>query len=639
MTAQSLLVNVLFGSVTGNAEEIARRIHADLPSHGLTQGHICSLADHATVPAFTKPDARASVYNVIVVSTTGDGDPPDTIRPFMKLMRCKDRTRLTGLQFAVLGLGDTNYENFCKTGKRVDSSLPKIGAERFLARGDADDGVGLELVVEPWIDSLWEKFAELSPQSTTSESTSSPPSNNDTPIPKADSTTILTDVIRSVTAAELGVDEATLPPLVTPKLSVISPVPALAALPPSLHPAYDTETARVATVADARLLTAADAANTVWHVELSATLPVHHPGAAFGLLVQNAMDDVTRALARLEGPSAETIVSLRDDQGRELAVASVRELLQQRPDLRASPSKTMLRALSMRCSVRDEAKRLLHLCSRAGRSEYSERISRIGRGVFDVLDEEAPSCRPTLVDLLDLLPALSPRWYSAASASAVDERVHFAFSVVPNGLATSMLAKQCEALLAGEKVSPVVLLPRVSDSESMFKPPAVHVPYIMIGPGTGVAPFRGFLRERAAAMQNSPEVSFGRTMLFFGCRHADKDFLYEKEMRELEKDGVVDVLDVAFSRDGPEKVYVQDRMLARAEEVAGVIEDGGMVFVCGDGGGMARGVHDALTEILTEKCCDGDSDGGKAKMKMLTKEKRYVRDIWFHGELHANAEL
>lgn len=108
MTAQGPLVNVLYGSVTGNAEEIARNIHSLLPKKGLHQGVIRCLSDHAHVPAFVKPTEHTNTYNIIVVSTDGEGDPPETLRPFMRLMRSKDKSRLQGLNYTLLALGDTN---------------------------------------------------------------------------------------------------------------------------------------------------------------------------------------------------------------------------------------------------------------------------------------------------------------------------------------------------------------------------------------------------------------------------------------------------------------------------------------------------------------------------------------------------
>jgi sulfite reductase alpha subunit-like flavoprotein len=151
-------VHVFFGTVTGNAEEIARRIAAELTARGVDAGTAVSLADFASAPAFTTGAPAATV--VFVASTTGDGDPPDTIRPFMRFLRkcAKDRTALAHVRYAMLGLGDTNYEQFCNTAKKIDAGLLAAGAKPFVPRGLADDGTGLEAVVEPWITALYESL-------------------------------------------------------------------------------------------------------------------------------------------------------------------------------------------------------------------------------------------------------------------------------------------------------------------------------------------------------------------------------------------------------------------------------------------------------------------------------------------------
>eukprot|EP00170_Pyropia_yezoensis_P008500 contig_35650_g8531 len=163
-------VHVLYGSETGNAEEISRTIHAALGDHGLTPGVLSPMKAYAAagfapagMPA--TPPGEASpprpLY-VLVTSTTGDGDPPENVRPFLRYLRRKDLPAgaLGGVRYALLGLGDTNYENFCAAGKRVDGALRKLGAVRLGPRADADDAVGLEAVVEPFIASVYPLLVE-----------------------------------------------------------------------------------------------------------------------------------------------------------------------------------------------------------------------------------------------------------------------------------------------------------------------------------------------------------------------------------------------------------------------------------------------------------------------------------------------
>lgn len=632
-------IHVLYGTVTGNAEEIARRIHSELLSRRLPQGRLLCLSDYTQLPCFT-PAGRPALA-IIVVSTTGDGDPPETIRPFMRLLRKKDR-RLEHLSYAVLALGDTNYENFCNTGKRVDVGLEKLGAERFYKRGDADDGTGLEVVVEPWLASLWpllEQIAAEAPAATDR------PAEDVEQVPHDVTVAAVTDIeklVQTVTAQELGFDEKKLPKVFPPKLLasyVDSPAGTLVA-PLSVSPSFVPDVVRTARITDAKLLTAPDADKEVWHMEVSCDennriARTYRPGDAFGVIVENDSEEVSRFLKVL-GAEGNAVLRVVKDNGDEIATATVRQFVAQRLDLRAVPKKSLLRCMSNYCGDVEERKALLHLCSRDGRKRYSEQLTAKNMSVLAVLEQMARSCRAPVSIFLDQLPPIAPRWYSVTSSPELDGAsvLQFAFSVVKNGLATTSLARECRLLLKDEPTRQVLLIPRESDSKSNFRPPpSLDTSYVMIGPGTGVAPFRGFLRERAARLEKEAlcEDTLGKTLLFFGCRYADKDFLYRDDLEHLEASGTLTSLDVAVSRAGTEKVYVQHRLQARSGEVADIVRNGGRIYVCGDGGGMAQSVHLALGKILAEHCCDGNEDEGMNMLRNLVDEHRYARDIWYYG--------
>jgi methionine synthase reductase len=737
-------VHVFFGTVTGNAEEIARRIAAELAARGVDAGTAVSLADFASAPAFTTGAPAATV--VFVASTTGDGDPPDAIRPFMRYLRkcAKDRTALAHIRYAVLGLGDTNYEQFCNTAKKIDAGLLAAGAKPFLPRGLADDGTGLEAVVEPWIAALYEsldllvdagsvqpvsdtaaktdeapkkdaatkKLTTLSTITTTSSASaisSSPPASlisedasvaeavpESAPGSKRISNVVETlasaevvsstdsalrarapqgglsretkdssvsELVKAVAALELGFSDADLPALLPLSIEVhyldqatTSSEKLNAAEPVSTSLHYNPTSTIHARVIGARKLTSERASKSVYHIELDCASGsnqfTYSPGDAFGVLAENTDIDVERLLRcmAVDADSSCTLTAANvadsGSVGTAIATGSVGMLIRQRVDLRAVPKKTILRALSEHCSNIADRKTLLHLCSKPGRQDYVSKIVDAQTGICDVLETFAPSCRPPLDLILDQLLPLAPRYYSAASAPQRDGAVvHFAFSVVNGGLATTELAKRCELFLSGadpDKVPLVLLVPRPSDSMSSFKPPAsLATPYIMIGPGTGVAPFRGFLRQRDALLGEDREGgvdaapdAIGKCMLFFGCRNELLDYLYADELEGYASSGTLSVLDVSFSRDGPAKIYVQDRLAQRADEVAAVLTSGGTVYVCGDGGGMAADVDAALRAVVRSKLCGGDDGECKAYMKQLTAERRYLRDIWYFGAVH-----
>ncbi|CAN8067709.1 unnamed protein product [Agarophyton chilense] len=610
----------------------------------MQQGLLRSLADYADIPAFVKPAAHPHTYNIIVVSTTGDGDPPETIRPFMRLLRKKDPKKLEGLRYGVLALGDTNYENFCNTGKRIDTALPKLGAERFLKRGDADDGVGLEIVVEPWLKSMWVTLQNISSQlraippdlSLISEETTSLPVEE--PI-----VSVLVDelegLISKISIEELGFNESSLPKMFPPKTTVdVVKDSTSHRSSVSVNPSYIPEVVRHASVTNANILTSPDCEKTVWHMEVTCDPDTqmktkYRPGDAFGVITENHPSEVERFLKVLN-LDRNQLLRLHKENGEEVATATVLQFVQQRIDLRAIPKKTLIRAISEYCHDVEERKALLHLCSRDGRRKYTQQVTKSELSILRLIEEMAKSCRAPLSLFLDQLPSVAPRWYSATSSPELDgeNTLHFAFSVVKSGLATNSLSRFCERYVELKESAQVLLIPRDSDSTSFFRPPAsLQTSYIMIGPGTGVAPFRGFLRERLCKMQQAEEKDFGRTILFFGCRYRTQDFLYEKDLYDLQEKGALSMLDVAFSRDFAEKEYVQDRLKACAKDVAEIVKSGGSIYVCGDGGGMAQGVHLALSEILAEFCCDENAEEGKSMLRQLAEEHRYVRDIWFYG--------
>jgi sulfite reductase (NADPH) flavoprotein alpha-component len=241
----------------------------------------------------------------------------------------------------------------------------------------------------------------------------------------------------------------------------------------------------------------------------------------------------------------------------------------------------------------------------------------------DLLDllEAFPSARPRLADLVASLPALRPRLYSIASSPrATPSEVHLCMAVVRDerrgrvrhGVASGFLADR--ATVAGA-------VPAYIQTSHFRLPVDPAPPIIMVGPGTGIAPFRSFLAERAA------RGSRGRSWLLFGERNRATDFLYETELLAWLKDGTLSRLDTAFSRDTGRKVYVQDRMRENAAELWSWIQNGANFYVCGDAKRMARDVEDALLAIAAEH---GKKSAGEAKSWLdgLAKAGRYQRDVY-----------
>jgi cytochrome P450/NADPH-cytochrome P450 reductase len=238
------------------------------------------------------------------------------------------------------------------------------------------------------------------------------------------------------------------------------------------------------------------------------------------------------------------------------------------------------------------------------------------KSVLDLL-EEHPACELPFAAFLEMLPLMTPRYYSISSSPMADgNRCSITVAVVegPARAGTGVYYGVCSNHLLRQAAGGTVQA-FVKETKVGFRLPVdPAVPIVMIGPGTGLAPFRGFLRERAALKAQGR--SLGPAMLFFGCRHPEQDFIYEKELREQADAGVVD-LHVAFSRHDGKKTYVQDLLTAEAERVRGLIDRGGIVYVCGDGGRMEPDVKRALSAMYDE-----------AFVGRLAADNRYVLDVW-----------
>lgn len=343
-----------------------------------------------------------------------------------------------------------------------------------------------------------------------------------------------------------------------------------------------------------------------FEVSLAGSGLAYEAGDSLGVFPTNDPVQVDAVLAA---------AGLSGDEMVESAGATLRQVLLSQVTLR-EPSRQMLAAILEKNP--STASQLSELIDPEAKSVMDDWID--GREVVDIL-EMFPGAEFTADELVKVMRKLQPRLYSIASSpKAHPEAVHLTVAVVRyelhgrkrQGVASTYLADRVD-----DRMFPVFI-----HSAKHFRPPEdVNLPLIMVGPGTGIAPFRAFLQEREAT--GAP----GKTWLFFGDRNRATDFLYEDEITSWQNKGVLHRLDTAFSRDQAEKVYVQHRMLEKAGELWKWLDEGASFYVCGDASRMAKDVDEALHRVV-EQAGGKTKEEAAAYVEEMKKSKRYRKDVY-----------
>nr|KAF6490322.1 5-methyltetrahydrofolate-homocysteine methyltransferase reductase [Molossus molossus] len=414
-------------------------------------------------------------------------------------------------------------------------------------------------------------------------------------------------------------------------------------------------------------LTTNDAIKTTLLVELdiSKTDFFYQPGDAFNVICPNSDSEVQSLLQRLQlidQREHHVLLKIKADTKKKGAAlpqhvpkrCSLQFILTWCLEIRAVPRKAFLRALVDYTSDGAEKRRLQELCSKQGAADYNRFVRDACASLLDLL-LAFPSCQPPLSLLLEHLPKLQPRPYSCASSSLSHPgKLHFVFNIVEflssdtsvvlrRGVCTGWLATLVESILqpnmrashadGGKALAPEIpISPRITNSFHLPDDPSA--PVIMVGPGTGIAPFIGFLQHREKLQEQHPDGHFGVMWLFFGCRHQDRDYLFREELRHFHKHRILTHLKVSFSRDAPvgeEEApvkYVQDSIRLHSKQVARLLlYENGYIYVCGDAKNMAREVNDTLVEIISREVGVDKLEAMKT-LATLKEEKRYLQDIW-----------
>lgn len=541
-TSPAAQLTVVYGSQTGNAKRLAETLAQRAQDAGVPVRLL-------RADAYSTRELKQERYLYLVVSTQGDGDPPDDARGLIEFIVGKRAPALKQLKYAVLGLGDSSYPQFCAIGSRLDERLAELGATRLLERGEAD--LDIDSVASPWLERALG---------------------------------IAGDALK--TSAPLA--------SVTP-LRV-----AAAAVSGTREQPFAAEV-----LANQRITWGGG--KDIRHIELSLADSGlrYEPGDALGVWPRNPPTLVEDALDLL-GLDGDAVVT-HAGQALPLRIwlGEKRELTRLARPFVASHAQrcgdTGLQALL----DKDNA-------SAFGRWQES-------RQVIDLLRQHRADWSGEA--LVAALRPLAPRLYSIASSQkAVGDEAHLTVAHVEYANEDgAMRWGAASHFLAGSEEG--ATLPVYIERNERFRLPADGTrDTIMIGPGTGVAPFRGFVQERAAVGAS------GRNWLFFGNPHFRSDFLYQLEWQRALKSGQLHRLDLAFSRDAAAKTYVQHRLRERGRDLFDWLEGGAHLYVCG-AIAMGKDVHAALLEIIAEQG-GRDAEHAEDYLNALQQQGRYARDVY-----------
>ncbi len=516
-------LKVLYGSQSGNCETLTKDLRKSAGSYGFE-------AELITLDDITPADLATMDHVAIVVSTFGEGEPPDNAAKFYASLMSEECPSLPAtLLYSVCGLGDTSYAEFNKCATDIDDRLAALGATRVVEVVKCD--LDFEDDYAIWKDALF-----------TSE-----------PFAKAGSTP--TQVIDDTPTAM-----------------------------------FDKNRPFMASLLVSEKLSGETSAKCVNHIEISLAGGgpdlEYNAGDALGVWPVNC-PSVVKSILNTTGLSGKETVTLKTGS------AQLRAALTTRLDLATVTPKTLA---AFGLDTAPDGAQILDLLT--------------------TLENISPQ------QLVDGLRPMQPRLYSISSSpKAHPGEVHLTVGEVRydlNGRACKGVASThlSERLAEGGMVGVYV-----QKSSHFHLPSDDNTPLIMIGPGTGIAPFRAFLEEREA------RAATGKNWLFFGDQHADCDYLYRDSLTAWQESGLLNELSLAWSRDGAEKIYVQTLLEERGDEVFAWIEAGAAIYICGDANRMAVDVEQTLLRIIA-KGADTDATGAKAYLDTMSASHRYQRDVY-----------
>lgn len=598
---------VFYGSQTGTAEEFAGRLAKEGIRYRL-KGMVADPEECDMEELLSLKDIENSLA-VFCLATYGEGDPTDNAMEFYEWIQNGD-VDMTGLHYAVFGLGNKTYEHYNKVAIYVDKRLEELGAKRVYELGLGDDDANIEDDFITWKEKFWPSVCEVFGIESTGEDV----------------------LMRQYRLLEQ--------PDTPPDRIYNGEVARLHSLT-NQRPPFDAKNPYLAPIIVNRELHKSGGRSCM-HVEfdLEGSKMRYEAGDHLAVYPVNDSDLVDR-LGKLCNANLETVFSLINtdtDSSKKHPFpcpTTYRAALTHYLEITALPRTHILKELVEYCSDEKDKEflKLMSSTSVEGKAEYQKWVQDSCRNIVHIL-EDIQSCRPPLDHVCELLPRLQPRYYSISSSSKVyPTTVHITAVLVKyetptgrvnKGVATTFLSMKHPQEGTTQKAD----LPRVPIfiRKSQFRlPTKPETPIIMIGPGTGLAPFRGFIQERHLTNEESKNV--GDTILYFGCRKRSEDFIYENELEEYVSKGSLK-LRLAFSRDQEKKVYVTHLLEQDADSVWKIIgENKGHLYICGDAKNMATDVRNILLNIIKTKGNMSEAEAQQYIKKMET-QKRYSADVW-----------
>ncbi|EOD44928.1 putative nadph-cytochrome p450 reductase protein [Neofusicoccum parvum UCRNP2] len=628
---------VFYGSQTGTAEDYASRLAKEGASRFGLKTMVADLEDYDYENLDTFPEDKIAVF---VLATYGEGEPTDNAVEFYEFVTSEDSSYSEGatpadeplknLKYVAFGLGNNTYEHYNSMVRNVDKAFTKLGATRIGAAGEGDDGAGtMEEDFLAWKEPMWAALTEA--------------------MQLEEREAVYEPVFDVEEKAELNAQDAT----------VYLGEPNKNHLEGQSKGPYNAHNPYIAPIAESREIFTAGERNCLHlEVDISGSNLTYTTGDHIAVWPTNPGKEVDRFLQILGlGSKRDTVISVKGtDPTAKVpfpAPTTFDAVVRYHMEICAPVSRQFVSSLAQ-FAPNDTIK--AEMAKIGGDKDYfQEKVAHLNLNIAQLLELQSNGEQWSKVPfsiMIEGLHKIQPRYYSISSSSLVQKDKISITAVVESvekagaphivkGVTTNYLLalKQKQhgvaepdphglnyALTGPRNKYDGIHVP-VHVRHSNFKLPSdPSKPIIMVGPGTGVAPFRGFVQERAA--QAAAGENVGKTLLFFGCRRSDEDFLYQEEWEQYKKDlGDKFEMHTAFSREGPSKVYVQHKIQENAELVDQLLQQKAYFYVCGDAANMARAVNELLGQIISKQRGLPESKGEEI-VKSMRASNQYQEDVW-----------